>query len=138
MPTVMSKQLARVRKEEISHIGPEASKRLHDGMNESQSSLAKRARKNANLSTGRRDGRPGEPRQSPVVGTKRHAAPGASPSEPTPAKVKRESKRATAFGEVDPIPRWKKAHSPTRRNDPKTEFNPRPMHGSKTKAKRPT
>lgn len=97
--TNVQKQRDEKRRNEMDEIGEADSNRLHQGMNESEASKEKREGKQPNLATGRRDGEPGPAREAPgsdsTSGSKRHASAGAGPSEPAPATLEREGKRAT-------------------------------------------
>lgn len=97
--TNVEKQRDEKRRKEMAEIGEADSNRLHEGMNKSGSSEDIRKHKQPNLATGKRDGEPAPPREAPggdsTSGAKRHASAGTGPSEPSPATLEREGKRAT-------------------------------------------
>jgi len=120
---------------DIAALGPADANRLHRGMNNSDDSKAKRENQQPNLATGKRDGQPGGSTSQSVTstsGSKRHASPGAGPSEPTATTARREAKRATVTNEEG---NKTSAPRPTHRNDIKSQVEPRQMNGSSRRAK---
>lgn len=139
MPSGKTKEREARKAQEIAEIGPKDRERLHGSMNKSGSSAGKRAAKQPDHASGRRDG---DPRGSTsrartsVSGTKRKGAPGAGPAEPTPTTAKKQAKRATvARAEEKQSVAGKAGTSRTRRNDPETRFNSKETKNSRSKSK---
>jgi hypothetical protein len=134
MPGRVERERAAAREEEIAAIGEEDSKRLHGSMNDSGSSEDKRANKQPDHTPGNSDRDTAgatESADSSTSGSKRHASAGAGPAEPTATTVEREGKRATVTNEEG----HEKPQGDTRRNDPETTVEQKPMKGSADRAK---
>jgi hypothetical protein len=137
MPNRVQRERDTERRQEMMDIGARDSNLLHRGMNKSEDSKQKRSHKQANLSTGLRDGTPGGSTSrgtTSTSGSKRHASAGAGPGEPTATTAKREGKRAT-ITRTETGKKAVKIEAPTRRNDLDTQVMPKPMRGSRTKSK---
>ena len=107
--------------------------RLAKGVIKSNSTKDQNGGKQVNFEMERGSGKQTSKTITLTSGSKRHASAGAGANEPTVTTVRRRAKRATGVEAGSEIKI--SSHSPTRRNDLKSTFNPKPMKGSKSKSK---